>query len=522
MTCLPASLLFRRRSGAGAPAALVVAAGFGACVALLPIPYLLDRARSRGLDEIRDEILQRRTYELVARSLGLAVVVTFLCTVLGVTAALLVHRTDVPMRRFWQVALALPLAVPSYVAGYAWISTRPSLAGFHGATLVLTLCSFPYVCLPTTAALARVDPAHEEVARSLGLGPVSVLRRVTIPQIRPAIAAGALLVALYVLSDFGAVALMRYEVFTFVIYGAYNAGFNPARAAILSLVLLVVASVLVMGEARARGRADLARVGAGTARPHAVAPLGRFRLVSAALPALLFGAAIGFPVVSVARGLLRSTDRVLDGGALINALGSSLRLSLLATIVTTVLAFPVGVLAARHRTRLSSAIERSTYLAHALPGIVIAISMVYVGVTLLRPWYQKTPLLVLAYAVLFLPLAVGSVRTAVEQSPVRHEEVARSLGRSAVGAFVRITAPAAAPGIGAGAALVFLATMKELPVTLLLHPTGMQTLASGLWQRTGVSDYGGAAPYAAAVVVFSAVPTAFLGWWSGRSVDVDR
>ncbi len=501
---------------------LVLAAAVGAVVALLPIPYLFDRARSQGMEKVRDEIFQQRTLDLVVRSLTLTVVVTVLSTVLGVLAAVIVTRFDVPLRRFWQVVLALPLAVPTYVAGFAWVSARPSLAGFHGATLVLVLSCYPYVLLPTVAALVRIDPAQEEVARSLGHRPLSVLWRVTLPQVRPAIAAGGLLVALYVLSDFGAVALMRYEVFTWVIYGAYNAGFNPARAAILALVLLAVAGVVVGAEAAARGRADIARVGGGSARPHTLLAIGRWRHLLAVVPATVFGASIGFPVVSVTRWLLRSAERDIDMGALTGALWASLRLSLLSALITTVLALPVGVLAARHRSRLTASIERSTYVAHALPGIVIAISMVYVGVTLLQEWYQKTPLLVLAYAVLFLPLAVGSVRAAVEQSPVRHEEVARSLGLRPLRAFVRVTVPAAAPGVGAGAALVFLATMKELPTTLLLHPTGMRTLATGLWQRTGVSDFGGAAPYAAALVVFAAVPTAFLGWWSGRLSDVGR
>jgi len=501
---------------------LVLAAAFGAVVALLPVPYLFDRARSRGLDEVWSEVFQRRTYDLVLRSLTLSVVVTALCAVIGVAAALVVTRTDVPLRRFWHVALALPLAVPSYLAAFTWVSARPSLAGFHGATLVLVLTSYPYVFLPTVAALTRLDPAQEEVARSLGHRPLAVLWRVTLPQIRPTIAAGCLLVALYVLSDFGAVALMRYEVFTFVIYGAYNAGFNPARAAILSLVLLAVALVLVVFEQLARGRASATRLGSGAARPHEPIRLGRWRGVSVVFVGAVFGAAICFPVASLVHWLRRSVDTDIDMSAVSSALWASLRVSLLAAALTTVLAIPVGVLAARHRTKLATGIERSTYVAHALPGIVIAISMVYVGVTLLRPVYQETPLLVLTYGVLFLPLAVGSVRAAVEQSSVRLEEAARSLGKSPLRAFVRVTARAAAPGVSAGAALVFLASMKELPAALLLRPTGMQTLASGLWQRTGVSDYGGAAPYAAGLLLFAAVPTAILGWWSGRFADVSR
>jgi iron(III) transport system permease protein len=184
------------------------------------------------------------------------------------------------------------------------------------------------------------------------------------------------------------------------------------------------------------------------------------------------------------------------------------------------MAVPVALLAARYRGPAVSAIERTTFLTHALPGIVVAVAGVYLGARVLRPLYQSSPMLVLAYVVLFLPLAVGSIRAAVESSPARLEEVAVSLGRSSPRAFFAVTAPLAASGMAAGAALVFLATMKELPATLLLHPTGTQTLATGLWQYTTVSDYGRAAPYAAALVLFAAVPTAILGRWSGRAGEI--
>ena len=137
--------------------------------------------------------------------------------------------------------------------------------------------------------------------------------------------------------------------------------------------------------------------------------------------------------------------------------------------------------------------------------------MVYVGVRLLRPIYQQTPLLVLAYVVLFLPLAVAAVRASVEHSPVRAEEVARSLGLDRWATLRRVTLPLAAPGLAAGAAMVFLTTMKELPATLLLHPTGTETLATMLWRFMLVSDYSSAAPYAALIVLGAALPAVAAG-----------
>lgn len=489
---------------------LVVPGLIAAAVAIAPIWYLVDRAFAEGLDEVVDEIWQRRTLELVVRSLGLAAAVTGACVVIGVVAAWLVVRSDLPGRGVLRVLLALPLAVPSYLSAFAWVSWKPWLAGFRGAALVLTLVSYPFVYLPAMAALRRIDPAQEEVAQSLGHHRIDIALRLTIRQIRPAIAAGALLVALYVLSDFGAVAAMRYEVFTWVIYGAYRAGFNPSRAAILSLVLVAIALVLVLGEARLRGRTTAARMGAGASRDATPVRLGRAAPMAWLFVTTILAAGIGFPITRVVHWVVTFTSTDVDLGDVAGALGETLLLSALAAIASIALAVPVGVLAARHRDPTSRVIERSTYVAHALPGIVVAISLVFVGVRLLRPVYQEVPLLVLGYVVLFLPLAVGAVRSSVEQAPVRLEEIARSLGHSPHQVLARVTAPLALPGIGAGAALVFLTTMKELPVTLVLRPTGTETLATQLWKHTAVSDYANAGPYALALVIFAAVPTALL------------
>lgn len=496
------------------PLALVAPAAAAAVIAVIPIWYLIDRSLERGVDEVIDELWQRRTLDLVLRSVGLTATVTLLCVVIGVAAAWLVVRSGLPGRRALRVAFTLPLAVPSYLSAFAWISWRPGLAGFTGATLVLTLVSYPYVMLPVVSALSRLDPAHDDVARSLGQSRVQVALRLTLPQIRTSIAAGALLVALYVLSDFGAVAAMRYEVFTWVIYGAYRAGFNPSRAAILATVLVMLALALVLAESAVRGRAE-ARVGSGSPRAGSQVPLGRVTPLAYLFVAAVLGPALVFPMwrIGVWVSTYVSTDiSVHDVGG---ALGQTLMLAALAAVATVLLAFPTGVLAARSRSRLARTLERTTYVGHALPGIVVAISLVYVGVRLLRPIYLEVPLLVLGYVVLFLPLAVGAVRNSVEQSPPRMEEVARSLGDGPMRVLRRVTAPLALPGIGAGAALVLLATMKELPVTLVLRPTGTETLATRLWRYTSVSDYANAGPYALALVLFAAVPTALLSSFSG-------
>jgi iron(III) transport system permease protein len=266
----------------------------------------------------------------------------------------------------------------------------------------------------------------------------------------------------------------------------------------------------VLPESRARGRAG-ARVGSGVARAGRRIALGRGQLPAQAALAVVLGAAVVVPAISIAAWSRSGAADVLDGAELAAALRSTLVLSLLAAAACVVLAIPVGVLAARHPSRMARLVERSTFTGHALPGIVVAIAMVYVGVTLLRPIYQQVPLLVLAYVVLFLPLAVVGARAAVEAAPVRVEEVARSLGSTRWAVLRRVTLPVAAPGILAAAVMVLLSTMKELPVTLLLHPTGTETLATELWSHMLVSDRSAAAPYMAMIVLGAALPAVLLG-----------
>ncbi|HXV93897.1 MAG TPA: iron ABC transporter permease [Pseudonocardia sp.] len=494
---------------AGAPWPLVAGAGVAGLLAVTPLVYLAVRALEPGLATFLEILGRPRTGELLVRSVALAGAVTAACLVVGVAAAWLVTRTDLPGRRAWAVLLALPLAVPSYVAGFTWIAEWPSLAGFWGAFAVLTAVSFPYVLLPVTAALRGGDGGLEEVARSLGHGPVRVLLQVTLRRVWPAATAGGLLVALYVLSDFGAVSLMRYDAFTLGIYTSYRATFDRTPAAVLGCVLVALAAVITWGESRARGRAA-ARVGRGVARAAAPVRLGRWRPAGLGFVAAVVAVSLGIPAYSLTRWTLVGSSAGVDWGSLGSAAAVTIQVAGLGALLTTVLAVPVGVLSARHRSRLSAGLETAAYAGHALPGVTVGLALVFAGIRLFPGLYQETPLLVVGYAVLFLPLAIGAVRTAVAAAPPRLEEVSRSLGHGRLATFARVTLPLAGPGVAAGAALVFLTAAKELPITLMLRPTGADTLAVQLWSHTGAGAFAAAAPYAVVLVLVAAVPTLLL------------
>jgi iron(III) transport system permease protein len=493
---------------------MVITAGVAVAVSLTPLVYLGVRTAQAGGERIAAELLSVRTATLAARSVGLAGVVTLACLAIGVALAYLVVRTDLPGRRSFGVVAALPLAIPTYVAGFAWLATLPRFEGFWPAALVLTLCSYPYVYLPVAAALAGADPAQEEVSRALGRGAWRTFSGVTLRQLRPALASGGLLVALYVFSDFGAVSLVRYDTFTRAIFTRFNLGFDRTGALVLSTTLVALTTLLLLGESLVRHRTRYARLG-GTSRPPLRIRLGRLRWPTLLVPATVAGLSLGVPAVSLVGWLASGVSRPEPIWAILTAAGNSLWVSLLGAAGTLVLALPIGLLAARYSGPVPHLLERASYAGHALPGLVTGLSLVFFAVTLAYPLYQTTAMLAVGYSVLFLPLAVAAVRAAAVQSPPALEEVARSLGRGPFQVLRTITLPLTAPGIEAGAALVFLTCMKELPATLMLRPTGMDTLATELWTKTDVAAYAGAAPYAALLVLLAAVPTWLLAQRTG-------
>ncbi len=454
-----------------------------------------------------DALLRARTLETLLTSLGLTVVVVLACLAIGVPIAALLARTRVPGRRAWLVLVALPLAIPSYVAAYAWLAQFPAMSGFWAAAFVLTLVSAPYVIIPVVAALRSADPSLEEVARSLGRTPGRAFAEATLPQAWPAAAAGALLVALYVLSDFGAVALFRVDAFTRVIYASYRASFDRTSAAVLALVLVALAAGLVLLERRVRGRWRRYRTSSGASRAATAARLRpRARLLAVALVAGYVVLAIVVPVVSLLLRLAGGSRRPLDLAELGTATLNSAGASLLGALLAVLLALPVAVLAARYRNRRVRLIETAAYSGHALPGVVVGLSLVFFTLAVIPSLYQTLATLAFAYAVLFLPKSIGATRSAVAAVPPVLEQVARTLGRGPLSAWTRTTLRISWPGVAAGGLLVLLTAMKELPATLMLRPTGFDTLATELWSRTELAAYGAAAPYALALIALAAAP----------------
>jgi iron(III) transport system permease protein len=267
---------------------------------------------------------------------------------------------------------------------------------------------------------------------------------------------------------------------------------------------------------RLRGHSSLARVGSGATRLLAPVRLRRLGPLVVASLATVVVLALGVPLGSLARWLVVGSSTAFPVGDLGAAALTTAGLAAAAAVLATALSLPVAWLAVRHRGLVGTLIERCTFLAHALPGIVVALALVAVSIRAVRPLYQTAPLLLLAYATLFLPRAVVSVRASLEQAPPVLDEVSRSLGDGPWATAWRVTLPLLRPGLGAGAALVFLAVSTELTATLLLSPLGTNTLATEFWSHASAVQYGAAAPYAVLLVLVSMPATFLLSRQAGR------
>ena len=508
----------RRRVSHRPPLVLSLAASVATAAVTLPLVYLAIRALSGGSDSW-DVLVRERMLELVLRTTALVGAVTAGAVAIGVPLAWLVTRTDLPGRRVWALTAGLPLVFPSYVAALALLAAFgprgmlqqgletvfgvervPPIYGFPGAFAALTVATYPYVYLLTAAALRDLDPALEEAARGLGRSATRVFLSVTLPVVRPSIAAGALLVALYALSDFGAVSLMQYDSLTRAVFVQYRSLFDRTPAAVLSLALVALTAAVVVLEARARGRSHGRRASPGTARPAGRVALGPWRW-----PAFAFCLAGVSVALAVPLGVLGYwLARALSLGAADAGLGAAVNsvvVSTAAAAAAVAAAFPVALLATRYPSAWTSALERLSYSSNALPGIVIALAFVFFAANYAQPAYQTLALLVAAYVVRFFPQAVAASRAALARVNPRLEDAARGLGRGPRAVFASVTAPLVAPGVAAGAALVFLSTMKELPATLLLRPIGFETLATEVWTATSLGLYSEAAAPALVLVV---------------------
>jgi iron(III) transport system permease protein len=505
-----------------------------ALVLLSPAVWIVLEATNVGQSRAVDMVFSGDTLQIIINSLLLTGLVTAGCILVGVPLAILTAQTDLPFRRLWTVVAALPLVIPSYIGAFAFVSAfgprgvlqdalapygiqeLPEIYGLFGTTIVLTLYTYPYVFLTTRASLLSFDGTVVEAARTLNHSRWQAFKRVTLPQIKPGIAAGALLAALYTLSDFGTPQIMRYTVFTRQIYLWYN-NFFLGRAALLSLVLLALTVLILVWESRINASREGAHVSSGSKQAGTI-ELGRWKW-----PALAFCVGIAVFGLAVPIGILfmwleRPSPGFAAGGFdfEMSYAVNSVSVSAGAALGAVIIGLPLAYLAARSDSKWGSLPERASYIGYAMPGVVVGLSLIFLGLrygsvfsSLLgfeeNILYGTVYILIFAYIVRFVPQAVGTMESSILQVDPKHVEAARSMGDGSLRSFRRVVLPQIAPGVIAGGALVFLTTMKELPATLLLRPLGGETIVTYIWLVQEAAYYGQAAVPALILVGLSAL-----------------
>jgi iron(III) transport system permease protein len=475
-----------------------------ALIAVMPVAVLVWLAADSP------QLFDTRNLHILTNTVSLMLFTAVGAVVIGVPLALLTAYVKLPWAKFWLVLLAAPLAIPSYIGAFTLYAafgpggeieqltgiTTPSFEGLFGSSVVMALYTYPFVMLTVRASLLSLDASLVNAARTLGMSLLSSLWSVVLPRITNGIAAGALLAAMYALSDFGTPAILGLDTFTRMIYVEYNS-FGLSQAAMLSLQLLVIVGLILFIESRVKGTRE---------RPGKALTLwpGKLRsalMLLASMPVVLL--AIVLPLAVFGLWLWREGA----GGFELSYAWNSAYAALFAAIASVLFALPVAQ-AAIHG-RFGRLMERVSFLGFGVPGIVMGTALVYVGLQF-SMLYQTLALLVLAYVMRFLPLAVGAVRSTSERLDPSLVKAARLLGASRKEAFRRITLPLSVRGIVAGAALVFLEVMRELPATLILSPLDFETLATYLWRVYEAGYFGQAAIPGLLLVMISALALAIM------------
>lgn len=516
----------------GANPGLMLGALLAALVVAAPLAYLAIRAGQGSADTWR-WLLSERLPGLLARTFQLALGTTLLAVGLALPLAWLVHRTDLPGRRWLTWIGALPLVFPPYVGAFIYITlfgprgqlegllsrwtgipgheiALPSVYSLPGAILILALFTYPYIYLLVGSALRGGHQSLEEAARSGGLTQSQVFWKVTLPLLRPALVAGGLLVVLYALSDFGSVAMLRVETFTAAIFLQIRGRFDRSAAAVLSLVLVLITLVILFFEEAVQRQGARYYQTTGQWKPARQVPLGRWKW-----PATLFAWSLAFASVGMPLTMLItwSVEGIAQRGLslkMLNHAWNSLLSAGGAATAASLLAFPVAYLAVRFQSRFSRILYRLAYIGYSLPGIVVALAAIFLFHRYLGPLYGTVWALLFAYVVRFMPQSMGALHSGLGALSPNLEDAGRSLGLPPAQVLRKITLPLIAPSMVTGWSLVFLNTLKELPATLLMRPAGFDTLAVRVWIDADEGFYALAAPSALLLVILAAIPLSLM------------
>ena len=499
-----------------------------AVLILLPLAYVTSQALSAD-SAVWSRLWTTRIPELVTNTVRLSASVACLTLVLGVSTAWLVTRVEFPGRRLWEVALVLPLAMPTYVLAYIYsyllgfggpaehlwqLIAGPqgrifSPHSYLGATLVMTLDTFPFVYLLSRSALLNMNVSFEEVSRASGISRMKTLWLVTLPLMRPSIAAGLALVILYVVSDFGAVSLLRYQTLTYAVFQQMTGRSDNTAASILSLLLVGLALLFLVTERWFRHRSRFYQTTGRYRRAerHRYGWLGTSVITGYLM--VVVGASFALPAWLLLAWSFSPEAQATIDSRFFGFLWNSGFLAACAATGGVLIGLPLAYMANRRPNWLNVGCLQAAYAGYVLPGPVAALAVLVLCLNATPFLYGSVLVLIVAYVIHFLPAGLQSLEPALQQITPNLEEVARTLGLGVRQTWQRVTLPLMRNGFIVAWVLIFLQTMKELPATLLLRPVGFDTLAIRVWMEASEEYYRLAAP-SALLIVLLGLPTLLL------------
>jgi iron(III) transport system permease protein len=502
----------------------VFAIGIAAIVA---IPIIFTFLSALTVEpELWKRLYETRLKVILPNTIKLLISVGILTLLIGVTSAWIVTRYDFAGKKVWEWLLVLPLAIPGYVLAYAYASImapgglaqntwgsifgdilkKPSLYSFWGVSLILSLVNYPYVYLLTRASLLNQNVKYYEAARTLGVSKIKRLWSINIPLAYPGIIAGLALALMEVMADFGTVALLRYPTFTEAIYRQMTARFDPSGAAALAFILVAITFLLMSLERYFRGKRSFEQT-KGSFRSQMPEKLNLQKtMITTAVILLILSFALFIPVTTL---INMAWDAITKGGLdsrFIKFTLNTVFVSAAGATTASILAVPAAYLHARHPNTLSRAVYYMSSLGYSLPGPVIAVGILLTVAMLLNWLYGSILLLLMAYLVRFMPIALQSQDSSISMVSKSMEDASRTLGAGTWKTFKDILLPLIRRGILAGWVVAFVDCMKELPATMMLRPLAFDTLAVRVWVEASESLWEMAALPALLIVLAGLIP----------------
>ncbi|MCL6705447.1 iron ABC transporter permease [Pseudomonas sp. R2.Fl] len=544
----------RQVAGHG-PNRLTIAACLVAAVVVMPIVAIVWIALSGDSENWR-HVMSNVVPRATVRTLELLFFTSLTTAVFGIATAWLVASFEFPLRRLLSIALVLPLAIPSYLAAYAFgefldftgpVQTLlrrtfgfqtirdywfPDIRSLGGAVLVMSAVLYPYVYLACRSMFLMQGRAAADVARTLGAGPLRVFLKVQVPMARPAIMVGLTLVMMETLNDIGAVEFLGVNTLTFSIYDTWLNRGSLAGAAQLACVLLLFVGGLMMLERWGRRRQRFAS-NKTTAAVHDIVRtrLGGGRgIAAAAFCALPVIVGFGVPVLVLGEFALHRLEDFAEP-RLVKALWHSVAVSSAAAFSAVLLAFVLAYAARTARSTATGAASRLASLGYGVPGTVLGIGVLiplagfdnaldgflraHLGVSTGLLLSGTGFAIVYAATVRFLTMAEGTVDAGFQKLSPHLDMAARTLGRTAGQALTGVLLPNLRPAVLTAALLVFIETLKELSATILLRPFNFNTLATLVYEDASRAMVEDASVAAMIIILAGLVPVLLVS----RSLD---